>query len=205
MAFAFDRAERHVSVRRQSASLANVAGSSDNRKGFTLVELIVVLVILAILAAILVPTLLGYINQANSQKDYSTCAELQQAAQAAVIEQKHNHPERSYQELNPIRSGDNFSVDKRNGGMGEKQYVCYAAGVDESRVDWLYFNVDPKGKVTSTYQTASLNGRTIAEFPTSVCLDGHIYYMTQDGQWTASDSNDTKTFKNEAGRSFTFK
>ena len=34
-------------------------------KGFTLVELIVVLVILAILAAILVPALLGYIDRAK--------------------------------------------------------------------------------------------------------------------------------------------
>ena len=39
----------------------------DN-KGFTLVELIVVLVILAILAAILVPALLGYIDEARQKQ-----------------------------------------------------------------------------------------------------------------------------------------
>lgn len=38
-----------------------------NRKGFTLVEVIVVLVILAILAAILVPTMTGYIDKANEK------------------------------------------------------------------------------------------------------------------------------------------
>ncbi len=39
-----------------------------NKKGFTLVELIVVLVILAILAALLIPTLTGYIDKANKEK-----------------------------------------------------------------------------------------------------------------------------------------
>lgn len=38
---------------------------SKNKKGFTLVETIVVLVILTILAAILVPSLVGWINRAN--------------------------------------------------------------------------------------------------------------------------------------------
>ena len=38
------------------------------KKGFTLVELIVVLVILAILAALLIPSLTGYIDKANEQK-----------------------------------------------------------------------------------------------------------------------------------------
>ena len=39
-----------------------------DRKGFTLVELIVVLVILAILAALLIPALTGYIDKANAEK-----------------------------------------------------------------------------------------------------------------------------------------
>ena len=37
------------------------------KKGFTLVELIVVLVILAILAALLVPALTGYIDKAQGR------------------------------------------------------------------------------------------------------------------------------------------
>lgn len=39
-----------------------------DKKGFTLVELIVVLVILAILAALLIPALTGYIDKANQEK-----------------------------------------------------------------------------------------------------------------------------------------
>lgn len=41
---------------------------NKKKKGFTLVELIVVLVILAILAALLIPALTGYIDNANEKK-----------------------------------------------------------------------------------------------------------------------------------------
>ena len=60
--------------------------TNSNNKGFTLVELIVVLVILAILAAILVPTLLGYIDRARSEKDYSTAQSVRVATQAYIDE-----------------------------------------------------------------------------------------------------------------------
>ena len=38
-----------------------------NRKGFTLVEIIVVLVILAILAAFTIPAMLGFVNDAKKK------------------------------------------------------------------------------------------------------------------------------------------
>lgn len=40
----------------------------DNVKGFTLVEIIVVLLILAILAAIAIPSMLGYVNEARNSE-----------------------------------------------------------------------------------------------------------------------------------------
>ncbi|MDD7642471.1 MAG: type II secretion system protein [bacterium] len=56
----------------------------DNNKGFTLVELIVVLVILAILAAILVPALLGYIDRAKQQQIVLNAKSCYTAAQAEM-------------------------------------------------------------------------------------------------------------------------
>lgn len=60
----------------------------ENKKGFTLVELIVVLVILAILAALLIPALTGYIDKA---KDKSITAETRQAVMAAqtLVDEKY--------------------------------------------------------------------------------------------------------------------
>ena len=54
-----------------------------DKKGFTLVELIVVLVILAILAALLVPALTGYIDKANKEK---VVAETRMVVMAAQTE-----------------------------------------------------------------------------------------------------------------------
>ena len=57
-----------------------------NKKGFTLVELIVVLVILAILAALLIPALTGYIDKAREQSLISEGSLVLTAAQATVSE-----------------------------------------------------------------------------------------------------------------------
>ena len=60
----------------------------NNKKGFTLVELIVVLVILAILAALLIPALTGYIDKA---RDKQIIAETRQAVMAAqtLVDEKY--------------------------------------------------------------------------------------------------------------------
>lgn len=56
----------------------------NKKKGFTLVELIVVLAILAILAAMLVPALTGYIDKANEKKAVAAARQYAIAAQSVV-------------------------------------------------------------------------------------------------------------------------
>ena len=55
-----------------------------NNKGFTLVELIVVLVILAILAAILLPALLGYIDEAKNKEEVLQAKAIMSAVQSEM-------------------------------------------------------------------------------------------------------------------------
>ena len=58
----------------------------SDKKGFTLVELIVVLVILAILAALLIPALTGYIDKAKEKSVTAECRQVVMAAQTLYDE-----------------------------------------------------------------------------------------------------------------------
>jgi len=58
-----------------------------NKKGFTLIEIIVVLVIIAILAAATVPAMIGYVNEARGKAFASEARVGLIAAQAVVTEQ----------------------------------------------------------------------------------------------------------------------
>ena len=59
----------------------------NRKKGFTLVELIVVLVILAILAALLVPALTGYIDKAKQKQVVAETRQCVMAAQTLIDEE----------------------------------------------------------------------------------------------------------------------
>ena len=58
-----------------------------NNKGFSLVELIVVVAIMAVLMAVLVPTLIRNVEKTRVQKDKSAIAEIHHAVELAIADE----------------------------------------------------------------------------------------------------------------------
>ena len=146
-----------------------------NNKGFTLVELIVVLVILAILAAILVPTLLGYIDRARSEKDFSTAQTMRVAAQAAI--------DQAYGDGN-VPGTTNTATTIAQMKSAATGWTA-ASGVDESTDKYGYLayklaGVD-KNKVTSF--TFHFENGVITKG--TVTINSHTYTLNDNGTWSA--------------------
>ena len=145
--------------------------------GFTLVELIVVLVILAILAAILVPTLVGYIDQANSSKNYATAQTVREAARSVADEM--------YAHKDTGSKTDNYILDMRNSKKKYVDEVFELAGV--SRDDphgvqdfrFLYSNSDGSDKIHESW----------AQSYNYVVIDGTRYTLKSDGTWSTREES----------------
>jgi type IV pilus assembly protein PilA len=60
-----------------------------NNKGFSLVELIVVVAIMAVLMAVLVPTLIRNVEKTRVQKDKSAIAEIHHAIELAIADEEY--------------------------------------------------------------------------------------------------------------------
>lgn len=154
-----------------------------NKKGFTLVELIVVLVILAILAALLVPALTGYIDKAREQSLISQGSMVLTAAQASVSEAYGNGDI-------VVDSAGTVGLKKTTGDatISTDDMVKQINQLAEvkSTASWSFsVKVDDKD---ATYKTIKIAKLYYSDGKNAVCYDNGTWGSTLKGKTSATDA-----------------
>lgn len=160
----------------------------NSNKGFSLVELIVVIAIMAVLVAVLAPSLLAYVERSRAQKDDSAMGEVVNAINIALADEK------IYDEVlfNSCKGNVACYVDGTNG----KDLATYGVLLkDEDSTaglsvgDQAYYNDDARLLDETPWQFAGkMRGMTITFQPTNV--GGKSVYTLAEGVVNASIADD---------------
>lgn len=134
----------------------------ENNKGFSLVELIVVIAIMAVLVGVLAPTLISNIEKSRESKDIQTLDSVASAVQVALGDEKGNEEAmKTYKDKNTtlealLSADDSFAtLVKEN--LGNKSIEKFAANCKcGSGTKTLYVNISEDGSVTAFYSNAEV-------------------------------------------------
>lgn len=113
----------------------NINKNNKRLKGFTLVEIIVVLVILAVLATAMIPALTGYIDKAKEKTAIAEARNIVTAAQTLASEKY---------ALNML---DEWKSDTNKAKRNESIYKLADIEYDSAKLNRLDLEVDSKGKI----------------------------------------------------------
>ncbi len=129
-----------------------------NNKGFSLVELIVVVAIMAVLVGVLTPTLIKQVEKSKHQKDISAVAEIANCMTIALADEK-------YASMTCTITYTGATVTIGSGTVTE------LAPEGTSTSDFLGVVAENLGKTAYTYKSKLADGDTETTF---VIANGHV-------------------------------
>lgn len=129
--------------------------SKLNQKGFSLIELMVVIVIMLILAAIAIPAFMGVVNDARVTKATSETRTVLMLAQLQVNKDE-------------IVGADDYQLDVTTSNNGASDGETIVAILDQAAIpseDWDYYSakVDDSGAVSVTFNNGVIDPITLPE------------------------------------------
>jgi prepilin-type N-terminal cleavage/methylation domain-containing protein len=137
----------------------NLKIRENENKGFSLVELIVVIAIMAVLTAVLAPSLLAYVERSRAQKDDSAMGEVTNAIMLAMSDQE------VYDEILRYTANDNVSCYVDSTTLSDDDKIFTKAG-DTSQ--YMYGDEFRKGDGESYYAAGIMRGVTITFEPETI-------------------------------------
>lgn len=142
--------------------------TKKNNKGFTLVEMIVVMVILTVLAAILIPGLLGWIDEARGKQYVLSARSVYMAVQAIESEK--------YAAWDGTAAGANHHLSE-----ADKERVLRMADADGAIISEVVFESDVLGGdgAASNHAYYTVSGITVQFEGATVTLADGIWTVIQ--------------------------
>lgn len=149
------------------------------KKGFTLIELIVVIAIIGVLAAILVPTMLGYVKKSKISSANTTASSVYKAINTALVEMD--------EEGNTVGSG---TISFASGGTASADSILgdsTAQSAFNSKMQTYFADI-----VKLKDGQASIEGGTCIAV---ACTTDSTYYGTVPTGIVTTDNYDSSDFK----------
>lgn len=115
-----------------------------NVKGFTLVEMIVVIAIIGVLAAMMTPSLLGYIDKANTVNNRTAAMNIGRTAQVVLVE------------LNDESIGKESPLEVIAAPGENKGIACSGTSIFEKELQKMYADEKFDGYFTVTVEEGKL-------------------------------------------------
>lgn len=117
-----------------------------NKKGFSLIELIIVIAIMAILAAIIVPTVINKVQEANESAAATEAQNLANAVQQDIIEIAAGGNDTTY-----VQTVSDTAITLKDNAGGAINVSGTIVTVSVSSGDVIYsYTIDKDGKITQT-------------------------------------------------------
>jgi len=161
-----------------------------NNKGFSLVEMIVVIAIMAVMVGVLAPTLMRYVEKARVSKDIAAIGEVKNAVQLAVNEETVFNAIRDAEATATGEDADKTLSIEMDFEGGSGKVDLGAAGCNELEAE-----------VAKTISTISLTSSAMKESivtVTAVEANGKVT-VTVTATGIAADSEATTPFKEAFG------
>ena len=158
-------------------------------RGFTMVEVIVVLVILAAIAAILVPSLVGWIDKSKAKINIVSAREINLAAQCAISETYGEDKEYFTTDVSRFRYGPKGNYARISDNMlykvqNNKNLASATKGdrvIAERILGYLGSSYGEKNKEYTFTSITAPTTETVEAYEDKCSQPGIIIFYTQDG------------------------